>query len=139
VFAQPDNQTARELQAGAYEQMATRPRGRSGAASTSPRRVNYDRACGPPRSRPRARTILAMPADILLDFAAVHVIGEKAAKADLRIDFTFTDLDQTTIPPAARGELHQPEGLKTGPHPSSSPSWRDRVTAWLREEAPSLR
>ena len=39
-------------------------------------------------------TILAMSIDILFDFAAVHVIGE-AARIDLRIDFTFTDLDQT--------------------------------------------
>ena len=35
-----------------------------------------------------------MSIDILFDFAAVHVIGE-AARIDLRIDFTFTDLDQT--------------------------------------------
>ncbi len=31
------------------------------------------------------------------------------------------------------------EGMKTGPYPSSSPSSRERVTAWLREVAPSLR
>ena len=36
-----------------------------------------------------------MPLDILFDFAGVHVIGDKAADTDVRIDFTFTDLDQT--------------------------------------------
>ena len=29
--------------------------------------------------------------------------------------------------------------VKTGPYPSRSPSSRDRATAWLREETPSLR
>jgi alkyl sulfatase BDS1-like metallo-beta-lactamase superfamily hydrolase len=56
VFAQPDNQAARALQADAYEQMATRPRARSGAASTSPRHGNCARACSQPRSPPRAPT-----------------------------------------------------------------------------------
>ena len=40
-------------------------------------------------------TLAAMPLDILFDFAAVHIIGDKAVDTDARIDFTFTDLDQT--------------------------------------------
>ena len=40
-------------------------------------------------------TVLSMPLDILFDFAAIHLDGEKAADAKLRIDFVFTDQDQT--------------------------------------------
>jgi alkyl sulfatase BDS1-like metallo-beta-lactamase superfamily hydrolase len=40
-------------------------------------------------------TILPMPIGIPFDFAAVHVIGEEAAKVDIRIDFAFTDHDET--------------------------------------------
>ena len=36
-----------------------------------------------------------MPIDILFDFAAVHLDGDKADETDIRIDFAFTDLDQT--------------------------------------------
>ena len=38
---------------------------------------------------------MGRPIDILFDFAAAHVIGEAAASADLRIDYTFTDYGQT--------------------------------------------
>lgn len=36
-------------------------------------------------------SILAMPIDILFDFVAVQIDGPKAADADIRIDFEFTD------------------------------------------------
>ena len=55
-------------------------------------------------------TILAMPIDILFDFAAVHVIGEKAAEVDMRIDFTFTDLDETWTVWVRRGVLNARRG-----------------------------
>ena len=32
-----------------------------------------------------------------------------------------------------------PDGMKASRQPSRSPSSRDRLTAWLREDAPSLR
>ena len=37
---------------------------------------------------------------------AVHVIGDKAAETDLRIDFAFTDLDQTWTVWIKRGVLN---------------------------------
>ena len=40
-------------------------------------------------------SILAKPIDILFDFAAAHFIGDKGATVDLRIDFSFTDLEET--------------------------------------------
>jgi alkyl sulfatase BDS1-like metallo-beta-lactamase superfamily hydrolase len=55
-------------------------------------------------------TILAMPVDILFDFAAVHIIGDRAAKADLRIDFTFTDHNETWTAWVKRGVLNARRG-----------------------------
>ena len=51
-------------------------------------------------------SILAMPIDILFDFAAVHVDGVKADKTDVRIDFSFTDLSQTWTVWVKRGVLN---------------------------------
>ena len=51
-----------------------------------------------------------MPIDILFDFAAVHVIGEEAAKADVRIDFAFTDLGETWTMWVRRGVLNARRG-----------------------------
>lgn len=48
--------------------------------------------------------------DILFDFAAVHVIGDKAAGADLRIDFAFTDHGQTWTMWIKRGVLNARRG-----------------------------
>jgi alkyl sulfatase BDS1-like metallo-beta-lactamase superfamily hydrolase len=42
--------------------------------------------------------------------AAVHVIGDEAAQVDLRIDFTFTDLDQTWTVWVRRGVLNARRG-----------------------------
>ena len=112
VFAQPDNQDAEEpagrrLRADGLPDrrpaMARHlPHRRPGAARRRPRRR---------RSPPPARTrILAMPLDILFDFAAVHVIGDKAADTDVRIDFTFTDLDETWTVWVKRGVLNARRG-----------------------------
>ncbi len=96
VFAQPDNQAARNLQADAYEQMGYQVEGpqwrniyltaarelREGVVPQVFSTVSQD-------------TILSMPLDILFDFAAIHIDGEQAAEATLNVDFTFTDEDQT--------------------------------------------
>ncbi|MEV0646637.1 alkyl sulfatase dimerization domain-containing protein [Phytomonospora sp. NPDC050363] len=114
VFAQPDNAEARELQADAYEQMGYQAEGpqwrgiflsaakelREGVAPASFSSVSPD-------------SVQAMPLDILFDFVAVHLIGEKAADADLRLDFTFTDLGATWHAWVANGVLNAREG--TGP------------------------
>jgi alkyl sulfatase BDS1-like metallo-beta-lactamase superfamily hydrolase len=59
-------------------------------------------------------TILAMPLDILFDFAAVHVIGDAAAQIDISIDFTFTDLDETWNAWVRRGVLNARKGAGAG-------------------------
>ena len=111
VFADPDNQAARELQADAYEQLGYQAEGPQwrGIFLTAAREL---RAGVQPATFATASpdTILAMPIDILFDFAAVHVIGEEAAKVNLRIDFAFTDLDQTWTVWVRRGVLNARRG-----------------------------
>jgi alkyl sulfatase BDS1-like metallo-beta-lactamase superfamily hydrolase len=53
-----------------------------------------------------ADTVLAMPIDILFDFAAVHVVGPAAAKAHVPIDFAFTDPEETSTMWVGRGVLN---------------------------------
>ena len=111
VFAQPDNQAARELQADAYEQMGYQIEGPQwrGIFLTAAKELREGVvpaafATGSPD------TILAMPIDILFDFAAVHVDGVKAENIDLHIDFEFTDLDQTWTVWVKRGVLNARQG-----------------------------
>ena len=72
-------------------------------------------------------TILAMPIDILFDFAAVHIIGDKAADTDLRIDFAFTDLDQTwtvwVTTRRAQRPRSAPPRTPSSPSPDPRPRW----------------
>ena len=111
VFAQPDNQAARDLQADAYEQMGYQAEGPQwrGIFLTAARELREGVL---PAAFVTASpdSILAMPIDILFDFAAVHLIGDKAATADLRIDFRFTDLDETWTMWIARGVLNARRG-----------------------------
>ena len=107
VFADPENQEARDLQADAYEQMGYQIEGPQwrGVFLTAARELREGVV---PASFATASqdTILAMPLDILFDFAAVHIDGVKADKADFRIDFAFTDLDQTWTVWVKRGVLN---------------------------------
>jgi alkyl sulfatase BDS1-like metallo-beta-lactamase superfamily hydrolase len=59
-----------------------------------------------------------MPIDILFDFVAVHIIAGKAADADLRIDFSFTDHNHTWTMWIQRGVLN----ARPGAHPGTQPT-----------------
>ncbi|GHG28545.1 alkyl/aryl-sulfatase [Streptomyces zaomyceticus] len=111
VFAQPDHHAARGLQADAYEQMGYQAEGPQwrGIFLTAAKEL---REGVQPATFATASpdTILAMPVDILFDFVAVHVIGEQAASAELRVDFTFTESDETWTIWIARGVLNARRG-----------------------------
>jgi alkyl sulfatase BDS1-like metallo-beta-lactamase superfamily hydrolase len=111
VFAQPGNQAARELQADAYEQLGYQAEGPQwrGIFLTAAKELR-DGVQHAVFATASLDTILAMPIDILFDFAAVHVIGEKAAKVDLNIDFAFTDQDQTWSVRVRHGVLNARPG-----------------------------
>ena len=107
VFAEPDHQAARELQADAYEQMGYQIEGPQwrGIFLTAAKELR-EGAVPAAFATASPDSILAMPIDILFDFAAVHVDGVKADKAEVRIDFSFTDLDQTWTAWIRRGVLN---------------------------------
>ena len=111
VFAQPDNQDARNLQADAYEQMGYQteaPQWR-GIFLTAARELR-EGVVEAVFSTASPDTILAMPLDVLFDFAGVHLIGDKAVDTNLRIDFSFTDADQTWTVWVKRGVLNARPG-----------------------------
>lgn len=117
VFAEPDNTAARNLQADAYEQMGYQAEGPQwrGIFLTAAKELR-DGVQPATFATASPDTILAMPIDILFDFAAVHVIGDKAAQADLRIDFTFTDQHgETWTMWVKRGVLNARPGASASP------------------------
>jgi alkyl sulfatase BDS1-like metallo-beta-lactamase superfamily hydrolase len=115
VFADPDNQAARDLQAGAYEQLGYQAEGPQWRYIFLTAAKELREGVQPATfATASPDTILAMPIDILFDFAAVHVIGDEAAKVDLRIDFAFTDLDQTWTVWVRRGVLNARRGASPG-------------------------
>jgi alkyl sulfatase BDS1-like metallo-beta-lactamase superfamily hydrolase len=111
VFAQPDHAEARELQADAYEQMGYQAEGPQwrGIFLTAARELRE--GVVPARfATASPDTILAMPVDILFDFAAIHLVGDRAADVDLRIVFTFTDLAESWTVRVRDGVLNARRG-----------------------------
>ena len=51
-----------------------------------------------------------MPIEILFDFAAVHLIGDKAADVTLQVDFAFTDQEETWTMSIRHGVLNALRG-----------------------------
>ncbi|MET8876992.1 alkyl sulfatase dimerization domain-containing protein [Nocardia sp. NPDC004604] len=93
VFADPDHTEARELQADAYEQLGYQ-------AEVPQYRAIFLTAALELRDGIQFRgevtadvpdVIAAMPIDLLFDYLAIRVIGDKAADVDIRVNFTFTD------------------------------------------------
>jgi len=93
VFADPADAEAKALQADAYEQLGYQAEGPQwrGIFLTAARELR-EGVVPSAFTTASPDTILGMPLDILFDFAAVHVDGEKAADADVRLAFTFTDV-----------------------------------------------
>jgi alkyl sulfatase BDS1-like metallo-beta-lactamase superfamily hydrolase len=92
VFADPENQAARLLQADAYEQLGYQAEGPQWRAIFLTAAKELRGGVEPmPFSTASPDTILSMPVEVLFDFVAVHLNGPRAAEADVRIDFVFTD------------------------------------------------
>src|ERR1035441_7881507 len=117
VFAEPGNTEAKSLQADAYEQMGYQAEGPQwrGIFLTAAKELR-EGVQPAPFTTVSPDTTMRMPIHLLFDFAAVHVIGDKAADADLRIDFTFTDYDQTWTMWVRRGGPNAPPRAPP-PHP----------------------
>ncbi len=91
VFGDPNDSEAKELQADAYEQLGYQQENTQYRAIflTAAKELREGILTRGTPTTASLDAILAMPIDLLFDFVGVHVIGEKAAEVDLRINFTF--------------------------------------------------
>ena len=121
VFADPDDAEARGLQADAYEQLGYQAEGPQwrGIYLTAAKELR-DGIIPARFASASPDTILAMPLDILFDFAAVHIDGERAADADIRLDLVFTDRGETWTMWVRNGVLNARSG--TSAHPQATAS-----------------
>ncbi|MEU2678216.1 alkyl sulfatase dimerization domain-containing protein [Streptomyces sp. NPDC007107] len=101
VFADPDDTDAKNLQADAYEQLGYQqevPQYRA-IFLTAAQELREGVRTEEDLHTDTADTILAMPIDLLFDFAAVHIIGSAAADADIRVNFGFSKPEGTDSEP----------------------------------------
>ncbi len=111
VWADPGDTEAKDLQADAYEQLGYQqevPQYRA-IFLTAAKELREGVITGNPSTDSRD-TILAMPIDLLFDFAAVHIIGDQAATVDIRVNFTFTDSGQNWAMSVRHGVLNARPG-----------------------------
>ena len=99
VFANPDNQEARKLQADALEQLGYQAecatwRGFYLSGAQELRNGVQKVLAANPSS---ADTIAAMPVEMLLDFLSVRIDPQKAAGKTVSINFTFADGDTLAL------------------------------------------
>ncbi|MFC8716101.1 alkyl/aryl-sulfatase [Kitasatospora sp. NPDC057198] len=111
VFADPEHREARELQADAYEQLGYQAEGPQWRGIYLTAAKELREGVQPARfATASPDTVLAMPVDVLFDFAAVHLVGDRAADADLGIALRFTDLDETWTMRVRHGVLNARSG-----------------------------
>lgn len=111
VFAEPENSEARNLQADAYEQMGYQAEGPQwrGIFLSAAKELR-EGTQPPPYVTASSDTILAMPIDLLFDFVAVHIVGDRAAAADIHLNLDFTDAGERWNTWIRRGVLNARRG-----------------------------
>jgi len=131
VFAEPENEAARELLAETYDQLAYQ-------AESAPWRDVYLTAALELRQgtggtaldiSAAARLLRHMPVERFFDSMASRIIGEKAAETDLRVNFVFTDIDRTFALRIANGVLNYREGAAD---PDADVTLKLTRDLWLR-------
>jgi linear primary-alkylsulfatase len=114
VFADPQNQQARNLEADALEQMGYQ-------AESGPWRNFYLSAAkelrdgvkqmgSPDTASPD--TIRAMDTDLFFDYLGVKLNGEKAADTALTMNFIFPDINEKFVVELSNGSLHHIKGYQ---------------------------
>ncbi|MGW5575788.1 alkyl/aryl-sulfatase [Nocardia thailandica] len=116
VFADPDDTEAKNLQADAYEQFGYQqevPQYRA-IFLTAAKELRDGVASLGQVNTAAPDTIAAMPIDLLFDYLGVHVVGERAAEVDLRINTTFSDLGEEWTMWVRNGVLNARKGHHSG-------------------------
>ncbi len=108
VFADPENQAARELQADTLEQLGYQ-------AESGPWRNFYlsgaqelrkGIAKASTRSTASPDSIRAMPLDLFFDYLGIRLNGPKAAKASITLNWNFTDTKELYLVTLENGVLN---------------------------------
>jgi alkyl sulfatase BDS1-like metallo-beta-lactamase superfamily hydrolase len=111
VFADPTNRAARSLLADAYDQLGYQ-------AESGPWRDFYLTGAKELREgvgefplgrAGTAEIVSSMPTGLFFDALAVRLNGSKAASANTRINFIFSDIGETHVVEVRRGVLHHRE------------------------------
>ena len=116
VFADPGDTEAKNLQADAYEQLGYQqevPQYRA-IFLTAAKELREGVVTEGQATTASQDTILAMPVDLLFDFAGVHLVGERAADVDIRINLTFEDSGGDWTMWVRHGVLNAREGHADG-------------------------
>ena len=115
VFADPDNQAARQLQANALEQMGYQ-------AESGPWRNFYLSGAKELRDgvldlpAPKALspdTVRATPLDMFFDLLAVRLIGPRASGKTITLNAHFTDIDEQYVLIVENGVLNYAKGKQS--------------------------
>ncbi|MEV0355696.1 alkyl sulfatase dimerization domain-containing protein [Nocardia sp. NPDC050697] len=111
VFAEPEHTAAKQLQADAYEQLGYQSEGPQwrGIFLSAAKELR-EGTQPPPYVTASADSVLAMPIDLLFDFVAVHIVGERAADADIHLNLDFTDAGEQWNAWIRRGVLNARRG-----------------------------
>ncbi len=112
VFADPDNVAARELEADALEQLGYQaesgPWRNFYLTGAKELREGVVRVTAPSAANPDV--VSAMGIDMLLDFLAIRLNGERAAQADIAITLVLSDLGERYAIEVAHGVLNHTQG-----------------------------
>jgi alkyl sulfatase BDS1-like metallo-beta-lactamase superfamily hydrolase len=115
VFAEPNNQEARNLEADALEQLGYQAESGpwrnfylSGAKEL---RSGVKKTSTPVTASPD--TIEAMDTSLVFDFFGVKLNGEKVAHTSLTLNFVFPDINKKYLVELNNGTLHNIEGYQS--------------------------
>lgn len=115
VFADPNNQEARNLEADALEQLGYQAESGpwrnfylSGAKEL---RNGVAKGAAPDTASPD--TIRAMSTDLFFDYLGVKLNGDKAANTVLTLNFVFPDINENYVVELNNGSLHHIKGYQS--------------------------
>lgn len=115
VFADPNNQEARNLEADALEQLGYQAESGpwrnfylSGAKEL---RNGVQKVASPDTASPD--TIRAMSTDLFFDYLGVKLNGEKAANTTLTLNFVFPDINEKYLVELNNSSLHHIKGYQS--------------------------
>lgn len=115
VFAEPDNQEAKNLAADSLEQLGYQaecgPWRNFYLSGAQELRNGVQRTAAAQTASPD--TIRAMDTGLFFDYLGIRLNGEKAVNESLVLNFSFSDINKTYLVELENGSLHNIEGYQS--------------------------